>query len=263
MQAPVRPTRARASGGRTLILLGVLLALAAGAIVIYIVSNAGGGGLGIGTVNVWVANQDIPAGSVLSSTQNGLGANGITYVPISTAFTQKGVNPDFAPKDALQNETATQLASDLNGEVVTSTFYAGEILRKPDPRLAAAGQGAPGSLTTNNPGQMKNGQVLAQIALSAKPAVVPGDYVNIIATFCNIPNKPNHCETQTTLKDVYVYAISGNTVFVVLSNQDAVNTLYLTTTASNFELVIRKPGDTTVPTTTPADNQSTSSNFNY
>ena len=87
--------------------------------------------------------------------------------------------------------------------------------------------------------------------------------MNIIATFCNIPNKPGKCETQTTLPDVYVYAVSGNTVFLVLSNQDAVNTLYLTTTASNYELVIRKPGDTTKPTTTPADNGSISSGFNY
>jgi Flp pilus assembly protein CpaB len=263
MQAPVRPNRARASGGRTLILLGVLLALAAGAIVIFVVSQYGGGPLA-STEMVVVANMDLTPGSVLSTTKNGLdSATGITYVSINAAFVAKSVNADFAPKNAYPFKSQSDLNALLDKEVISSNFYAGEILRVNDPRLMAAGAGAPNSLTTNNPGQLKNGQVLAQIVLTGKPAVVPGDYVNILATYCNIPNKPSKCETQTTLKDVYVYAVSGNTVFLVLSNQDAVNTLYLTTTASNYELVIRKPGDTTVPTTTPADNGSTSTNFNY
>lgn len=262
MQAPVRPNRARASGGRTLILLGVLLALAAGAIVIFVVSQYGGSPLA-STEMVVVANQDLPPGSVLSTTQNGKGANGINYVSISAAFVAKSVNSDFAPKDAYPFKSQSDLNALLNNEVVSSTFYAGEILRTNDPRLLSAGSGAPGSLTTLNPGKLKNGEVLAQVALNSKPAVVPGDYVNVLATYCNIPSKPGKCETQTTLTNVYIYAVSGNTVFMVLSNQDAVNTLYLTTTASNYELVIRKPGDTTVPTTTPADNGTTASNFNY
>lgn len=262
MQAPVRPNRARASGGRTLILLGVLLALAAGAIVIYIVSTAGGGLGAGGQVTVVVANEDLTAGDVLSTSQSGT-VNGITYIPISAAFVTKQVNSDFAPKNAYVYQNATQLNALLNNETISSNFYAGEILRQSDPRLAAQGAGAPNSLTLLNPGQLKNGDVLKAIALSAKPAVVAGDYVNIIATFCNIPGKTGHCESQETLKNVYVYAVSGNSVFVVLSNQDAVNLVYLTTTASNYELVIRKPSDTTVPTTTPADNQVISQAFGY
>ncbi len=262
MQAPVRPNRARASGGRTLILLGVLLALAAGAIVIFVVSQYGGSPLS-STEMVVVANQDLLPGSVLSTTQNGATQGGVTYIAISAAFVAKSVNTDFAPKNAYIFKSQSDLNNLLNNSVIASSFYAGEILRVNDPRLMPAGAGAPGSLTTLNPGQLKNGSVLAQVSLSAKPAVVAGDTVNILATFCNIPSKPNKCETQTTLKNVYVYAVSGNTVFLVLSNQDAVNTLYLTTTASNFELVIRKPGDTTVPSTTPADNSTISSGFNY
>ena len=261
MQAPVRPTRARASGGRTLILLGVLLALAAGAIVIYIVSSAGGGPLS-STVTVVVANQDLPAGAELSTTQSGT-VNGVTFVPISAAFVTKSVNSDFAPKDAYIFKDQTSLNALLNGEVVGSNFYAGEILRVQDKRLLAAGVGAVGSMTTINPGKLNNGQVIGEIPLSTKPAVVPGDYVNVIATFCNIPSKPNHCETQTTLKNLYVYAVSGNDVFVVVSNQDALNTLYISTTASNYELVIRKPGDTSEPTTTPVDNTTISQAFGY
>jgi hypothetical protein len=261
MQAPVRPTRARASGGRTLILLGVLLALAAGAIVIYIVSSAGGGPLS-STVTVVVANQDLPAGSVLSTTQNGTVA-GVTFIPISAAFVTKSVNSDFAPKDSYIFKSQNDLNTLLNGEVVASNFYAGEILRVQDKRLLAAGAGAPGSLTGDNPGKLSTGAVLAQIPLSAKPAVVAGDSVNLIATFCNLPNRPNKCETQTTLKNLYIYAVVGNTVFVVVQSQDALNTLYISTSATNYELVIRKPGDTTNPTTTPVDGNSIARDFGY
>lgn len=261
MQAPPRPRNARASGGRTLILLGVLLALAAGAIVIFVISNFGGNPLAA-TETVVVANEDLPAGEVLSTTQNGPSASGITYISISAAFVTKSVNTDFAPKDAYVFKSQADLNNLLNNQVLSDTFYAGEILRNNDPRLGVGGVAA-GSLTASSPGHMKNGQVLKQVALSAKPAVVAGDYVNIIATFCNIPTKPGKCESQTTLTDVYVYAVEGNTVFVVVSNQDAVNLQYLITTASNYELVIRKPGDPTQPTTTPADDTSTSNNFNY
>ena len=271
MQAPVRPNRARASGGRTLILLGVLLALAAGAIVIFVVSTYGGGPLA-STETVVVATQDIPAGATLttgagqncgpSAASAGGNTSPITC-QISTVFVAKSVNADFAPKNAYIFKSQNDLNTLLNNEVVSGTFYAGEILRQTDPRLAAAGEGAAGSMTSLNPGKLKPGQVLAQISLSTKPAVVPGDTVDVVATNCSIPGKPGKCESQTTLKNVYVYAVSGNNVFVVLSHQDAVTALYLTTSASNYELVIRKPGDTATPGTTPADNQSIASDFGY
>ena len=109
MQAPVRPNRARASGGRTLILLGVLLALAAGAIVIFVVSQYGGSPLA-STEMVVVANQDLPPGSVLSNTQSGTVA-GVNYISISAAFVTKSVNSDFAPKDAYVFKSQSDLNS--------------------------------------------------------------------------------------------------------------------------------------------------------
>jgi Flp pilus assembly protein CpaB len=271
MQAPVRPNRARASGGRTLILLGVLLALAAGAIVIFVVSTAGGGPLA-STVSVVVATTDIPAGATLTTgagqnctpqAASAAGNTGPITCQISTVFAVKSVNTDFAPANAYKFTNQNDLNTLLNNEVVSGTFYAGEILRKADPRLVPAGAGAPGSLTSLNPGKLGKGQVLAEIPLSTKPAVVPGDTVDIVATNCSIPSKPGKCESQTTLKGVYVYAVSGNNVFVVLTHQQAVTTLYLTTNASNYELVIRKPGDDQPDTTTPADNQSIASDFGY
>jgi Flp pilus assembly protein CpaB len=271
MQAPVRPNRARASGGRTLILLGVLLALAAGAIVIFVVSTAGGGPLAA-TETVIVATQDIPAGAILTTgagqncgpqAASAAGNAGPITCQISTVFVAKSVNTDFAPKNAYIFKSQNDLNTLLNNEVVSGNFYAGEILRQSDPRLTAAGQGAPGSMTSLNPGKLPNGSVLAEIPLSTKPAVVPGDIVDVLATDCSIPSKQGKCETQTTLQNVYVYAVSGNTVFVVLKHQEAVTALFLTNNASNYELVIRKPGDNGNITTTPVDSQSIASQFGY
>lgn len=270
MQAPVRPNRARASGGRTLILLGVLLALAAGAIVIFVVSTYGGGPLA-STVSVVVATTDIPAGATLTTgpsqncslqTAANAGKGPITC-QISTVFVVKSVNTDFAPANAYKFTNQNDLNKLLNSEVVSGTFYAGEILRKDDPRLVPAGAGAPGSMTSLNPGKLPSGYVLAEIPLSTKPAVVPGDHVDVLATDCSIPSKQGKCEAQTTLQNVYVYAVSGNNVFVVLKHQDAVTALFLTNTASNYELVIRKPGDDGNITTTPVDSQSIASQFGY
>ncbi len=269
MAAPARPMRTRSSGGRTLILLGVLLALAAGAIVIFVVSQYTSAPLQ--TETVVVAASDLPAGAILSTTQSGQttqgGTSSGTYELISAAFTTKTVNTDFAPKDAYVFKSQTDLNNFLNNQVLSSEFYAGEILRNPDPRLTPLGSGAPGSLTSNNPGQIQTGDVLAQIKLDGKAAMVPGDHVDLIITYCNT-NLPNAnaggaqpCESQTTLQNLYVYAVQSNIVFVVVNRQDAVKLLYLTSNASNYELAIRKPGDSTTAPTTPVGSTQIISDF--
>lgn len=258
MAAPARPMRTRSSGGRTLILLGVLLALAAGAIVIFVVSTYTSAPLQ--TETVVVAASDLQAGSILSTSQSGqVGTSQATYILISAAFTTKTVNTDFAPKDAYIFKSQTDLNTFLNNQVVSSEFFPGEILRNPDPRLTALGIGAPGSMTSSNPSQIKTGDVLTEIKVDGKPAMVPGDHVDLIVTYCN-SNLPNPapgaapCKSQTTFQDLYVYAVQGNVVFVVVKRQDAVELYYLTTdAASNYELAIRKPGDDTTNPTTPVD----------
>lgn len=257
MAAPARPMRTRSSGGRTLILLGVLLALAAGAIVIFVVSTYTSAPLQ--TETVVVAASNLPAGSILSTSQTGqVGTSPATYLLVSAAFTTKTVNTDFAPKDAYIFKSQTDLNTFLNNQSINSTFYAGEILRNPDPRLAAAGTGAPGSLTSINPGQIQQGDVLAEIKVSDKPAMVPGDHVDMIAIYCNsnLPNLPSGtapCDSQTTLQNLYVYAVQGNIVFVVVKHEDAQMLQYLTSNATTFELAIRKPGDTATAPTTPVN----------
>ena len=265
MAAPARPMRTRASGGRTLILLGVLLALAAGAIVIFVVSQYTSAPLQ--TETVVVAASDLQAGSILSTTQSGqVGTSPGTYLLISAAFTTKTVNTDFAPKDSYIFKSQSDLNTFLNNKVLNSTFYAGEILRSDDQRLTPLGAGAPGSITSINPGQIQPGDVLAQIKVDGKAAMVPGDHVDLIATYCNanLPNVPSGaapCKSNTTLQNLYVYAVDGSTVYVVASRQNAVELLYLTTNASNFELAIRKPGDATTTPTTPVDSAKIISDF--
>ncbi|HEX8731243.1 MAG TPA: hypothetical protein VF725_04195 [Ktedonobacterales bacterium] len=257
MAAPARAPRTRSSGGRTLILLGVLLALAAGAIVIFVVSTYTQPNLQ--TETVVVAASNLTAGSVLSTTQQGqVGNTSGTYELISAAFTTKTVNTDFAPKDAYIFKSQADLNNYLNNKVVSSAFYAGEILRTSDPRLTPLGLGAPGSLTSQNPAQIQNGEVLAEIKSDGKAVVVPGDHIDLLVNYCNssLPNisgGSSPCDSQTTLQNLYVYAVQDNVVFVVVPKQDAVTLLYLTTYSSNYELAIRKPGDNGTSSTTPVN----------
>src|SRR5262245_55410374 len=102
MAAPTRPPRTRASGGRTLMLLGVLLALAAGTIVICIVSQATSSGTQV--VTVVVAKQDLPAGTILS-----VDASDKTHTLITDAFVQKQVSADFVPENAFAFTTQDAL----------------------------------------------------------------------------------------------------------------------------------------------------------
>lgn len=265
MAAPARPVRTRSSGGRTLILLGVLLALAAGAIVIFVVTNYTSPQQQTETVVVAAIN--LPAGSVLSTTQSGqVGSSAGTFELISAAFTTKTVNTDFAPKDAYVFKNQTALNNYLSNMVVQGTFLAGDILRTNDSRLTSLNSGAPGSMTSQNPGQIQNGEVLAQIKVDGKVAVVPGDHIDMLITYCNasLPNSSSGsagCESQTTLQNLYVYAVQGNVVFVVVTRQNAVTLLYLTTNASNFELAIRKPSDSSNTPTTPVSSSRIISQF--
>lgn len=267
MANPNRPQRTRASGGRTLMLLGVLLALAAGAIVIYIVSTATN--TTQQTVQVVVATKDLPAGTILSVDQSSAG-----YMLISQAFTVKSVNADFAPTNVYTFTNQNQLNIDLNDKIVVGTFYGGEMLRTTDSRLVKLGTGSAGSLTNLNPAQLQPGQVLTVFQLasngsgsgSGTPLAQPGDTVDILVSLCFVdpsqPNSPQTCETQTTLKNVYVYAVQGDSLVLVLSHQDALTLKFLRENGK-AEIVVRKPGDTTPDSTVKVDTSYVVKQFNY
>src|SRR5262249_40139311 len=197
MAAP-RPPRPRATGGRTLMLLGVLLALAAGTIVIYIVSQATS--TGPQQTTAVVAKIDLPANIVLSATQKNA-----PYMLITDAFEAKQVPVDVAPDDAYAFVSQLDLDAKLNNYVITGQFLKGEFLRKQDRRLTQVGTGGIGSLTNINPPQLANNQVLfvVDIAGGGKPVAVAGDHVDFVVLECfQAANTGQQtCEAQTTLQD--------------------------------------------------------------
>lgn len=247
-------------------LLGVLLALAAGAIVIYIVSSATNTTQQM--VTVVVATQDLPAGTILSVDQSTP-----PYMLISQAFATKQVNASFAPQNAYQFSTNDALNIQLNDKIVVGTFINGEMLRTTDSRLVQLGQGSSGSLTNLNPAQLKPGDVLMALQVatgsgggSGTPIAQTGDSIDILVSLCFVdptnPNSAQVCETQTTLKNIYVYDVSGSSIVVVLSHQDALTMKYLKENGK-VDIVVRKPGDTSPDTTVKVDSSYVIKEFGY
>jgi hypothetical protein len=248
MATQVRPPRTRNSGGRTLMLLGVVLALAAGIIVIYVVSTAVGPATH--TMTVVVANQNLTANTILSS-----GTTDATHTLISTAFTTKQVNSDFVPQDAYPFTNQNQLNIDLNDKVVIGQFFAGDILRKDDPRLIALGNAAVGSLTNLNPAELPKGSVIFPFTTDKPIGLVAGDHVDLLVTACIVGSAAqSSCpttqdETQTTLQNLYVYAVTKDNIYLVLTHEQALEVKFLLE-HTKITMVLRKPGDdATTPTT--------------
>lgn len=242
MQTQVRPPRQRSSGGRTLMLLGLVLALAAAAIVFYITSSVQG--TLTQTVSVVAAKVDIPAGTILT-----LNTPGAPYMRIQDAFVVKAVDKNLAPPNAFVFVNQDALNTALNNQVVKQGFLTGDVLRNNDPRLAAVGTTSGTSLTNINPSGLKDGQVLYILGVNnADIGVQPGDTIAIIAT--------NATGSQITLPSVPVYAVdvpAKGKIIVVLSYQDAVYMAELEHGGYTLTIVIRKPNDATQPTTQPVD----------
>lgn len=243
-------------------LLGVLLALAAGTIVIYIVSTAVGAGTQ--TTTVVVATKDLPAGSILT-VQDSDPSKG--YLKIDDAFTTKPVASTFVPQNALPFISLEDLHVKLNNQVIVGAFYSGDILRTSDPRLVALGTGAAGSLTNINPAQLPKGDILAAFDVKSgsgstggTPIAHPGDNVDFIAFYCP---KRGECQTQTTLQNIYIYTVTGNSIVVVLTHQQALQLLFLQQNASALEIVVRKPGDTDHVNTDPVYDGTIVSDFHF
>lgn len=261
MGAPIRPARARSSGGRTLMLLGVLLALAAGTIVIFVVSTVvpSNGS----TVSVVVAVKDLPTGQTLSVT-----TNDASHILIANAFVEQNMPQDIAPKNALTFTSQSDLNILLNDKLLVGTFYQGEVLRQNDPRLVPAGQAAPGSLTLQHPDQLHDGDVLIQFPLpdsgGGRPAIVPGDRIDLLVTECNLVGTKSQsgCETQTTLENIYVYAVTGNSAWLVLTHEKALQLKFLKETGKT-DIAIRKPTDANSASTSSVDASTIVSQFHF
>ena len=261
MAVPTRPPRTRASGGRTLMLLGVLLALAAGTIVIYIVSQATTG-QNAQMVSVVVAKANLQEGMVLS-----VSTSDAQHLLISDAFTTKQVPADLVPPDARPWVSQDDLNVYLNDQVVVGRFFQNDILRATDPRLVKVGTGATGSLALLNPGEIKSGQILFTMDLTGgKPIAVAGDYVDVLAVACNLQGAKdsNGCEAQTTVQNLYVYTVTSGQIVVVTDRKTAEELMLLSQSANKMEIVLRGAGDNATPTPgSPVDNGSIVSDFHF
>lgn len=227
-------------------LLGVLLALAAGTIVIYIVTQAS---TGTGsTVTVVVAKEPIPEGKVLS-----VDTSDATHVRISDAFTEASVPQSLVPSNARPWVSQDDLNVYLNDQVVVGQFYQGDVLQASDPRLVKVGTGATGSLTLLNPGRIPQGSILFTINLqtggqgNAKPIAVAGDYVDILATICATQSDQQVCEAQTVKQNLYVYSVTASQLVVVTDRKTAEELMLLKQTSNDMEVVLRGAGDNATP----------------
>jgi hypothetical protein len=241
MQTQVRPVRQRSSGGRTLMLLGFVLALAAAGIVLYVTTSVQG--TLTQTVSVVEATQNLKRGTILTVDNAQAPA-----VPIQTVFAVKQIDKGLKPPDAYVFTNQDALNTVLNNKVVTEDFLMGDILRTDDPRLALIGTSSGTSLTNINPSALGQGQVLFVMKLNNGDfGVQPGDMIDIIATG---PFGPNNSTESVVFnpKPITVYAVdvpAKGKIILVLNESQALQLAQLENTGTTLMIVIRKPGDTT------------------
>jgi Flp pilus assembly protein CpaB len=240
-----------------LILLGIVLALATAVLVLFL-TNGGGGATLQGGNAIVVASRTLTTGTILS-------ANNDTppYASVASAFHVEHISASAVPADALAFTGESDLASILNGKIITQSFFAGDILRKSDQRMAELGNGPTHSLVNHNPSALPDGSVLFPLQANGLIAQ-EGDHVDVLATLCVSAAKSASCQmTQTTLQNLLIYSVvNQSTLVVVVSHQDALALKLLVETAK-IDLVLRKPGDTSVANTHAIDPNWIISHFGF
>ncbi len=252
----------------------MLLALAAGAIVIFVLNSSSGGSAATETVVV-TAKALTPGTQLFANASDTSSSNGNVTVTgvISDDFVTKQVNVNFAPADAYVFTSQQDLNVYLNKKVVTQQVLAGEILRTNDARFADVGSAAPGSLTNINPGGLKAGQILVAVNItdasstasgaSGKLVYVPGDHIDIIVTECGLAGaRTSGCEVQTTFQDVTVYSTNNTAIWIAVDHNEAQQLAFLLSTGK-ASVGIRKPGDDATVQTTAVDASSIVAQFGY
>lgn len=251
MASPTPRPRTR-GGGTPLILLGIVLAVATAVLVLFLTSN---GNVSIaGGTNVVVAARNLDAGTILSAT------NGTKpFARVGDAFRVQRMSSDAVPGDAYVFANQSDLTNFLNGQIVTSRFLSGDVLRKTDGRIASLGNGPAQSVTNHNVLAMPDGDVLFALHVGDSQGMQvgaqEGDHVDVLATECVTSTARNGCQiTQTTLQNLPIYMVGANnaTLFVVVSHQEALVLKLLVETAK-IDLVLRRPGDTAPAATQPVD----------
>ena len=255
-------------------LLGLVLALAAAGLVLYVTSSVQG--VFTQTVSVVVATHNLTSGTILT-----LDNSKAPSVRIQDAFAVKQIDKKIAPDDAYVFTNQDALNTKLNNQVVKEDFLANDVLRTNDPRLAVIGTTSGTSLTNINPPALPNGDVLFVMSVdNTDIGVQPGDTIDIIATGSvqlvdpktNQPTGASVNVSQMTMTKLLVYAVdvpAKGKIIVVVSNQDAVYLAALEHSGLALTIVIRKPGDPTDPgangsnPTAPVDDGSIITHFGF
>jgi hypothetical protein len=263
MQTQVRPPRQRSSGGRTLMLLGLVLALAAAGLVLYVTQSVQG--VFTQTESVVVAAQNLTSGTILT-----LDNSKAPNMRIQDAFAVKQVDKKLVPADAYVFTNQDALNTKLNNQVVKEDFLANDILRTVDPRLALIGSASGTSLTNVNPPALPDGSGLVILKQTNDTiGVQTGDTINIIGygTFIGTDPQTGQPKTMTgsvvVMSKILVYTVDvpakGNIVLALTTKQAEV-LAFLENTNVPLTFVIRKPTDkgdpleiNIVPNTTPTN----------
>ncbi len=230
------PTR----NGRALMLLGVVLALLAGVVVIYIVSNATTPQTG--RVQLVVVNQDVPQGTVM------------TPAEIAKDFTVKGYPPALVPMGAFPYSTQDNLNTALNQLVTATNLYPGDVLLTADKRFVPMSSFVKNDITSASTTTIPDGSVLYPFSYDdpttgSQAFVSAGDHVDLIVTECNKDyTVTGVCAAATTLQDIDVFATVNSGLVLIVNRTQAQELELFQTSAQVMEIVVRKPGDNSIVT---------------
>lgn len=255
-------------GGRIFVILGILLALIAGAAVFIVLANAEPQPVEVPTTKVVVAFQQVPARTEITAAQVGEVDWPVRVPTPINAFGQP---------------------ADVVGKLSRDPIYAGEpilnemVISKED----AEAQHSNAALI------MEKGQVAIALGVSltsnVAEAIQPGDRVDLIVTYSAEiqstgagQSNGSYVVTNKTLENVLILQVgpwprdvgeqstskgggggSINIVTLQMNEQDALTLSHIANTASNYVFVLRAANDDQIFTTEPVTIEYLNKRFNF
>ena len=197
------PARPRPGGGRLFIIVGLLLAVLAGAGVFFFSGSIGGGAIGGGpSQKVVVAKQAIPS-------RHAITADDLDIQSVSGQFT--GANNTYANKSDVVNLIAEIQIT--KGSVVTSDMLAKDVGLVPAGATPAYLPLATGYVAYTIPtGEMQG--VAGNITLGDYITVISSASVTVFATGASTPTGPPKIVSKTVFTQVRVIGLGPRTVNV-------------------------------------------------
>jgi Flp pilus assembly protein CpaB len=197
------PARPRPGGGRLFIIVGLILAVLAGAGVFFLSGTIGGGGVGgAGAVKVVIAKQAIPS-------RHAITADDLDIQSVSGQFTS--VNNTYANKSDVVNLVAEIQIS--KGSVITSDMLARDVGLVPTSATPAYLPLATGYVAYTIPTGEQQG-VAGNITLGDYITVISSASITVFATGASTPTGPPRIVSKTVFTQVKVIGLGPRTVNV-------------------------------------------------